>query len=295
MTLRIDDLWLAYGRHQALAGARLDCRRGELLCLLGPNGAGKSSLFRCILQLERHYRGTIAIDGLDLRRLRPEQLARQIAFIPQSHQPVFDYPVETVVLMGAAGGGGLFAKPGRRARDSAQRCLAELGIGHLAERSYARLSGGERQLALIARALAQETPFLVMDEPTANLDYGNQVRVMELVAELASRGYGVLMSTHNPEQAFLWAHRVAVLNGGRIVAAGLPQAILTESMMEELYRVKVRLVQVPHPESPGQSHALCLPDKAIRLRREQARCLTAVEAALGLAITETAPGMGCRP
>ncbi len=232
----------AIGGRRALADLSLVFGEGELVCVLGPNGAGKSTLFRCVLSLLRGYKGSIRLDGIELRSMSGSDLSKKIAYIPQAHEAVFDYSSLEVVLMGVTGSRGLFSTPRPQDEAAALAQLQVLGIGHLAHRSYAHISGGERQLVLIARALAQNAKVLVMDEPTANLDYGNQVRVMEHVSGLAKKGYAVILSTHNPEHAFLWASRLVIIADGRIVAEGIPSEILSEDLMEMIYGVRVKIL-----------------------------------------------------
>ncbi len=231
----------SYKSTEVLQSVSLSLEGGELVCLLGPNGVGKSTLFKCILSLLRSYSGDIWLDGVSTRSLSERELARSIAYIPQAHGPVFHYSVLDVVLMGAAGSHGFFALPRAEDERYALDQLEALGIADMADRDYALLSGGERQLVLIARALAQRAQILVMDEPTANLDYGNQVRVMEHITGLARRGYGILLSTHNPEHAFFWSSRTVVLLDGRVTADGKSQDVLTEDTLEKLYGVRVKL------------------------------------------------------
>jgi len=260
--LELKNLSFAYPRHPVLQSLELRLSGGELLCLLGPNGVGKSTLFKCILGILRGYSGEILLGGKEIRQLKGTELVRSVAYIPQAHQPVFDYSVLEVVLMGAAGGRGLFANPRAEDETCARDQLAALGIADLADRSYARLSGGERQLVLVARALAQRARILIMDEPTANLDYGNQVRVMEHIAALADRGYGIILSTHNPEHAFLWSHRAVVLLDGRIQAEGPPAAVLTEEVLAKLYGVPVKLFPVGGDAYSG--YRACVPVPAAK-------------------------------
>lgn len=256
MTVELRDLSYSYGTRRALNNICLSVGGGELLCILGPNGAGKSTLFKCVLSLLRSYSGSILLDTIESRTLSAAELSRRIAYIPQSHQPTFEFTALEIVLMGAVDGGGIFAVPRRGDEERARACMDELGIGHLADRDYLRISGGERQLVLIARALAQQASILVMDEPTANLDYGNQIRVMDRVADLARNGLTILISTHNPDHAFLWATRVAVLVDGALAAEGKSAEILTEDMLRFIYQVEVTLFPIPGQNAGYRS---CVP------------------------------------
>lgn len=257
MKLEVRKLSYSYGARRVLDALDLELGEGELVALLGPNGVGKTTLFKCVLAMLRGYSGNILLDGRDVHSLSASELARRAAYIPQAHLPVFDYSVLEVVLMGAAAGRSPFSTPTAEDEAYAHSRLEALGIADLADRSYGRISGGERQLTLIARALAQRSHFLVMDEPTANLDFGNQVRVMEAIAGLAEEGYGILLSTHNPEQAFLWAGRAAVLREGRIEADGPPRSVLTEAVLQRLYGVPVRLFSVGG--GPFGDYRACVP------------------------------------
>lgn len=241
MSIEIRSLSFAYGEQQVLRDVSFTAQTGEFLSVLGPNGVGKSTLFRCILGLLRSYRGSILVNGADTRQMKAQQLARQIAYIPQSHYPSFNYSVFDMVLMGTTSKVSMLGGPREAQREAARGALERVGIGHLAEKGYTNISGGERQLVLIARALAQEAKVLILDEPTANLDYGNQLRVMEQVRGLAEAGYTVVQSTHNPEQAFLFSHQVVAMKNGGILAMGSPSAVVTEELMEALYGADIRV------------------------------------------------------
>ncbi len=218
---------------------------GEVLCWLGPNGGGKTTLFRTLLGLLPALAGEVRVDGTELSRWTRRAVARRIAYVPQAHASFFPFAVRDIVLMGRTAHLGLFAVPGAHDIAEADAALARLGIAHLAERVYTEISGGERQLALIARALAQAPQLLVMDEPTASLDFGNQVRVLEQVRDLAASGIAVLLSTHDPDHAFLVADRVALLHGGRLLALGRPEETVTPATLRQLYGIDVAVSLVP--------------------------------------------------
>lgn len=214
MSIKIKDLSFSYGTRRCAGAGRgqgpydvlrhidLDLPDGCLVNVLGPNGAGKSTLFRCMLCLEDGYTGSIAIDGRDLRQMSVRERARTIAYIPQTHESVYDYSVLDVVLMSAASQAGAFGVPRADQVKRAWEALERVGIARLAHRPATRISGGEQQLVLIARALAQNAHTIIMDEPTSALDYGNTMRVLGCVRQLAREGLSIIQSTHQPDQAF---------------------------------------------------------------------------------------------
>ncbi|TWT10006.1 ABC transporter ATP-binding protein [Reyranella sp. CPCC 100927] len=232
---------VAFGYRGAPVGRGVSCAvdAGEVLCLLGPNGGGKTTLLKTLLGLIPAQGGAITIDGRALADFARPELARRLGYVPQAHNALFPFTVREVVLMGRAARVGLFSAPSAQDRDAARQALHALGIDHLADRTYTTISGGERQMTLIARALAQEPAILVMDEPTANLDFGNQTRVIEQIAKLAAQGLGILLSTHDPDHAFACADQVALLRGGDLIALGSPQETLTSDMLRRLYGVDV--------------------------------------------------------
>ncbi len=241
MKLRIEDLRFSYHDHHVLHHVSFEANEGECIAILGKNGAGKTTLFRCILGLLRGYDGSILIDEKPARKFSQLELAKVISYIPQAHAPTFNYSVFQTVLMGTNATVSRFKTPGEKEQALALEKLELLGISHLASRGYAEISGGERQLVLIARALVQQAKILVMDEPTANLDYGNQVRIMKQVQTLTSQGYLVLLTTHNPEHALLYADKALVLNKGVVIEYGPPNTVLTPELIETIYGVKVEM------------------------------------------------------
>ena len=231
----------SYGKNEILHGVDFAAERGQLIAVLGPNGAGKSTLFRCLLGLYGSYRGSITIDGREVKTMQPREIAAKVAYIPQTHTPTFHYTVLEMVLMGTTHRVRGLHSPGEKELAIARSALEQVGIADMERRSYGRLSGGEQQLVLIARALAQQTELLIMDEPTSSLDYGNQLRVMQRVKGLAQQGYTILLSSHNPQQALLFADRILALHEGVICADGTPEEVITAELLETLYGIKTRL------------------------------------------------------
>jgi len=245
IALRIEGLRFAYKKTDILRGVNLSADYGEFISLLGRNGAGKTTLFRCLLKFLTRYSGGIFVDGVDIKHLRAREIAKRIAYIPQTHTPVFNYDVLTVVLMGTNATMSSLSSPGEKHIAAARAALESLGISKLADCGYAEISGGERQLVLIARALVQRAKIFIMDEPTANLDYGNQITVLTKISELSKQGYLVLLSTHNPEHAIRYSARVLVLKDGVIDSDGSPQTVLTPECIEKIYGIKLASGALP--------------------------------------------------
>lgn len=230
-------LTIGYRGRPVGSGISLGIDLGEVLCLLGPNGSGKTTLFKTLLGLLPPLAGTVQVLGEPVADWSRAAFARKVGYVPQAHAGIFPFTVEDIVLMGRAARIARFATPSNRDIRLAADCLAALGIAHLRQRTYTEISGGERQLTLIARALAQEPVLLVMDEPTASLDFGNQIRVLEHIGRLRERGIAVLMSTHQPEHALRVADRIALLAPGRMVGIGKPAEVATPNALAELYGV----------------------------------------------------------
>jgi iron complex transport system ATP-binding protein len=226
---------------------------GEVMCVLGPNGGGKTTLFRTILGLLAAHDGKILLDGRPLESFSRPEIARSIGYVPQGHSGYFAYTVRDFVLMGRTAHMGIFSTPSKKDVEVAERSLASLGMAHLAERPITEVSGGERQLALVARALAQEPRLLVLDEPTASLDFGNQVRVLERIAGLARTGISILFSSHDPDHAFLCAQRALLLAEGRALEIGTPREVIRADTLQRLYGVSVQVLPLA-----GGGHT-CLP------------------------------------
>jgi iron complex transport system ATP-binding protein len=203
--------------------------------------------------------GSIQIDGCETERIRRRDLARQIAWVPQSATVMFPFSVFEIVLMGRTSHAGPFSSPSSSDRRRVIETLDQLGISRLRDRPFSEISGGERQLALIARALCQDARILIMDEPAASLDYGNQIRVLQIVNTLRQSGYAIVMSAHNPDHAFLSATHAAVLCGGRIVAIGDPHSVITSESLSELYAARIQVVTAPLPGDSCAEVKVCVP------------------------------------
>ena len=235
----VQDVSFSYRQNEVLKNLTFSVPRGRVVGVLGANGAGKSTLFKLILGVLPLKRGEIKINGLSVKTLSSRERAKQMAYIPQTQRGTFQFTVEEMVLMGTTASFSMFAQPGKRERIKAIEAMKLLQIESFANRLYDQLSGGEQQLVLIARAVAQDAPILIMDEPTASLDYGNQIRVLEEIRQLANRGYLVLISTHNPQHIFLYADDVLLIEGGSAIAFGKPQDVLSESLLSHVYRVPI--------------------------------------------------------
>ena len=226
---------------------------GEVMCVLGPNGGGKTTLFRTLLGLLPKHDGAIRLQDQEIENLSRNEIARRVGYVPQGHIGYFAFTVREFVLMGRTAHLGLFSIPGRKDNEISQRSLESLDIAHLADKPVTEISSGERQLALVARALAQEPKLLVLDEPTASLDFGNQVRVLQRISALAASGISILFSSHDPDHAFLCARRALLLAEGRVLEIGAPRAVIRADTLERMYGVSVQVMPLP-----GGAHT-CLP------------------------------------
>lgn len=239
--IRIDALCFGHGRRQVGRLDRLDIPTGSVSVILGPNGVGKTTLFRTLLGLQQPLAGTVSIDGIDLVRRSRQEIAQAIAYVPQAHAAAFAFTVIDMVLMGRAARLATYQAPGRLDYEAANAAIDTLGIAALTNRPYTEISGGERQLALIARALAQQTAYLVLDEPTSSLDYGNKYRMLDLVSALARAGKGIILSTHQPDHALRIADQVVLMTSGHDIAVGTPAEVLTPGRLKAAYGVDVAI------------------------------------------------------
>ena len=238
--LEIRDLTLSYGERVALRDVSLSLARGELLGVVGPNASGKSSLIRAITRVVAPLRGEVWLDGSPVRHLSQRELALRVAVVPQNPYLPEAFTALEVVLMGRTPHLGLLQSEGRADWAAVRRALEQTDAWDLADRRIGELSGGERQRVVVARALAQETPLLLLDEPTAHLDVGHQAAILELVRRLCrSEGKAVLAVVHDLTLAAQYCDRLAMLSEGRLVAQGSPYDVLSPEVLASVYRTRV--------------------------------------------------------
>ena len=258
MIFELCDVHTRYGKKKTLDGVSLVLESREVVCLLGPNGAGKSTLFKAALGFMPIVRGKILCDGEDIAGWPRAKIARTIGYIPQSHVPTFQYRALDMVLMGRTAYLGRCATPSAKDRTLSEEAMDRMGVLHLRKTLFTELSGGERQLLLIARALAQNPKFLIMDEPTNNLDFGNQVLVLRHVQALAEDGLGIIMATHYPDHAFRYADKTILIKQGKIVCSGRPEKTATEQRLNDLYDVDLNIAEARAPNG-GNPTKVCIP------------------------------------
>ncbi len=256
MKLEFDAVTCGYNGKAVVSGFSAALHSGEILCLLGPNGVGKTTLFKTVLGFVKTMGGRILIDGRDAHTLSKIEFARVVAYVPQAHVPPFPFTAKDVVLMGRTAHIGAFGSPSRHDHRITEETMESLSIDHLQDRIYTELSGGERQMVLVARALAQEPAFLMMDEPTSNLDFGNQVRVLEQVKRLADKGLGILMTTHFPDHAFQCHGNVVLMQKDSRFLFGTAVEVITEDNLKAAYNIDVNVLE---HSIQGQMIRYCLP------------------------------------
>ena len=254
-TLRAQRLDVMRDHTPVLEGVSIDVVAGEVLALVGPNGAGKSTLLAALAGDLTPHAGTVELDGRPVDTWSTTDMSRRRAVLPQQHRLGFGFTVAEVVRMGRAP----WARTDRCHDDDAAiaRAMRTCDVEDFAQRSFATLSGGEQARVALARVLAQETTTLMLDEPTAALDLQHQETVMRIAAARAAAGAGVVVVLHDLGLAAAYSDRVAVLSGGRIIACGRPDDVMTAALLSEVYRHPVEVIR--HPETGRQ---LILPHRA---------------------------------
>lgn len=243
------------GDKVVLDGLSFTLEQGELLCILGANGVGKTTMYRTVLGFLPLLGGHILVDGKDISVFSKTQLARAIAYVPQYHTPPFPYTVFDVVLMGRSAHLQQFAAPGKADEKITFEMIERMGISHLKDEVYTEISGGERQLVLIARALAQQSSYILMDEPASNLDFGNQIRMLKTIKELTNEGIGVCFTSHYPEHALLTDSSVLAIEGKQKAVKGSAKEIITDRLLQDMYGIDARIRELSD-EYGNRQHAI---------------------------------------
>nr|WP_243750638.1 ABC transporter ATP-binding protein [Thiomicrorhabdus marina] len=234
---KVSNLCAAYGRKHVFSGINFRLQKGEVVALLGPNGCGKTTLLRTLLALHPKTEGEIWFAGKSIDDLSVKQRARMVSYVPQYHKMAFAYPVLEMVLMAIYGDKAPWLHASQDEIAHAMSALEWMGIAELAHRPYTELSGGQRQMVLIARAYAQNTPLIMMDEPTNGLDYGNQIKLLQKINALMETGKTVLMTTHHPEHALQCSSRAITMKDGHLLSDGCPLDVLKDEKIRSLYEL----------------------------------------------------------
>ena len=218
-----------------------DIEKGHLYTILGRNGIGKTTLFNCLLNLNGNYQGTIQLNGKGIKTMKEKEIAKVISFVPQSTNCTFDYTVFEYILMGTASNISLFSSPSNKEEELTNKALKELNIAYLADRKFNELSGGEQQLVLIARAIVNKPEVIFFDEPTSHLDYTNQIKVLKIINGLKNKGYTIILTTHDPNQAFLLKDNVILFDNKGSIKKGDYKKILTKKNLQDVYGKQMQI------------------------------------------------------
>jgi len=246
--ISIENISFSYEKHQVFKQINLTTNAGEVFCLMGKNGCGKSTLIDCILGIHKIDEGNITISGKKNSSYKAGELARKISYVPQVHDKSFPYLVKEIVLMGRTTYINGFGTPEKIDREIVESVMEEIGIGHLSNRPYTQVSGGEMQMIALARALVQETPIIIMDEPTAHLDYYNELYFLEKVSKiLETSNKTIVMATHSPNQAFYLENigvnvRVGLMKDGALKVVGTPSQVLTPESIADIYGIEANIM-----------------------------------------------------
>jgi iron complex transport system ATP-binding protein len=257
MSLAVKNATFSYnGNVNVFDNISLKAPDNDVLCILGPNGCGKTTLLKCVSGILKLKHGDILLQNQSILSLKRSQIASIMGYIPQEHLSGFSYSVLEVVLMGRTPHLSLFSSPSEKDYQIAAEAMEMVGISHLREKRYTEISGGERQLVLVARTLAQQTQILLLDEPTSHLDFKNQTLVLRLVRKLAKSGLSVIMTSHFPDQALTYAGQIALMNHGTFITQGSPREIVTEDSLKQTYDMDVKIFTFNDPVS-GEEFRFC--------------------------------------
>jgi len=241
--LQCRKLTCGYGKKITIKDIDLSFEKGEVICLLGSNGVGKTTFFKTLLGFLKSVSGEIFLLGKPISNYSKKNLAKHIAYVPQAHQAPFDFSIKDVVMMGRT----IHFKrrvPSSKDWEIVDQVIDELGIEYMKDDSFMSISGGERQMVLIARALAQESDIIIMDEPTSNLDFGNQSKILQVIKKLKEKNKLIIMTTHSPNQAFECGTEVVIFNDKKVLGKGNPDDIITDQLLKQVYDINGKVYEL---------------------------------------------------
>ena len=256
MSLFINNISCGYRKKVILENIDVIVGKGEILCILGPNGVGKTTFFKTLLGLIPVLKGSFFIDDKNMRDMRRSEIAKIIAYVPQSHTFPYPFTVKEVIVMGRTAHLGILDSPSKRDYIVTDEVMRNLNIFHLRNEVFTRISGGERQMVMIARALAQEPKFLMMHEPTSNLDYRNQVQVLLQIKALAETGISIIMTSHIPDHGFMCSTKVLLMEKYKY-RIGDADEVITEENLRSAYGISVFISKAVIPM--GGEVKSCIP------------------------------------
>lgn len=257
MLLEVKDLAFSYPNGQEIFNnVCFTLDEGEIFIILGPNGAGKSTLLNCLSNLLAPTHGQILLNGTDIHKMPLKEVAKHMGYVPQTHVPAFGYSVRDFIVMGRAPYLGMMEKPSKEDYAMADEVMERFNLTKLADKPYTEISGGERQQATIARAITQQPKIIMFDEPTNHLDYGNQLRTIKMIKELAKEGYAIIMTTHMPDHAIILKGKAGILDGNGNLVVGPAADVLNEETLKRIYNIDLYIKYIPEVE-----RNVCIPGK----------------------------------
>lgn len=265
--IEVKDLCFGYRKENILEHINFQIQKNQILCLIGPNGSGKTTLLDCIMGILSLRKGQVLLENKDISQLTAQQIAQKIAYVPQVHQKTFPYTVEEIVLMGRAAYHPIFQTPSYHDQRIAHHAIKTIGIKHLKDRPYTELSGGEGQLVMIARALAQQAKLMIMDEPTTHLDFQHSLLVLETIKRLVhENGIAIILATHCLNHAFYFENNnldtvVVMLDKKKFAAFGKPSIVLSKEKIENVFQINCEVIN--HSLYSAQNRKYIIPIKTI--------------------------------
>lgn len=242
MILKCENLSCGYENKIILESINFEIDKGQLWCILGANGIGKSTLFKTILGLLKPVSGKVKYLDREITKWNRKELAKVVSYVPQNHIPPFPFRVIDVLMMGRHPFQSTIGSVKKEDIDAVKKALNMLQIEHLADRVYTQISGGERQLVLLARAIVQDTPLMILDEPVSNLDFGNHAKVIQHIRNLVKMGKSIVMTTHEPDHAFIEEGNVIIMQSQKQISIGNGRELVDEKCIRDMYGVENKIL-----------------------------------------------------